>query len=186
MARLACRGVGEALLPPLMLGFPPSAERLVYEVRQKCRNIEGESNALDSGSLGRAGGLAPSGLPGAEARLLRKAGLGHQDSVTGSVLHVSPPPACITHTSVFRCQNLTDLWMVSAGIRIWDTPVGPRGEPSCIRLNLPEPDLLALHLSSPSLVQRSFASHVCLPWPSDGVSGSGPSGLGRMGQGPRT
>lgn len=44
MARLALRGRGGAPLAPLMLGFPPSAERLVYEVRQKCRNIEGESS----------------------------------------------------------------------------------------------------------------------------------------------
>lgn len=29
--------------------FSPSAERLVYEVRQKCRNIEGESVSWGSG-----------------------------------------------------------------------------------------------------------------------------------------
>lgn len=91
MARLAFRGVGEALSPPLMLGFPPSAERLVYEVRQKCRNIEGESNALDTDSLGRAGGLAPSGLPGAEAWLLRKAGL------TWDISTQSQGQSCMCH-----------------------------------------------------------------------------------------
>lgn len=68
---------------PLMLGLPPSpAERLVYEVRQKCRNIEGESRPGSGPRLpgtsvvcpwgGQAGRLAPTGVPAAEACVLRK------------------------------------------------------------------------------------------------------------------
>lgn len=101
MARLAFRGVGEALSPPLMLGFPPSAERLVYEVRQKCRNIEGESKgALDADSPGRAGGLAPSGLPGAEAWLLSKVCMTWNISPQSQGQPACVPTSSLRHTHI--------------------------------------------------------------------------------------
>ena len=48
-----------------MLGPPPSAERLVYEVRQKCRNMESRGQlGVDSGShLSGAGGVGVRAWP---------------------------------------------------------------------------------------------------------------------------
>lgn len=99
--------------------------------------------------------------------------VGHQYLVTGCVLHVPPPPACLTHTSIFRCHDLSCRWWELV-IRVWDTPVGQ------IRVASLGSELALLPFLTFSHLGVISASHICLPWPSDGVSSSGPSGPGRM------
>lgn len=144
----------------------------MYEVRQKCRNIEGESSwvPIPGRSVVRGSQHGQEGLAQAEQHRYLERFEHHGMSAPSQGFCPACPTLSLLHT--LSCHDVG--WSLGFGTLRWVREGWPLGfTRTC--------DLLAFYFSSPSLPSMVVrTSCVCLPWPS--LSGSGPSGLGKMGQ----